>query len=319
MVESEQAELYPTGTFLDEPEKLISPDASILAALGAFDSYMEEEGFSVNTRKAFLSDIRILGQYLGGGQAVGEIGTKNLNDFLNWLRHGRGVPCSNKTYARRITTLKTFFGWLHESGVIFFNPADKVIQVPVSSPLPEVPTRIDLDKALAVTSAIRMGSTEKNPDARPHLLLTLLLETGIKKGETIALATNHVDRSDPAAPYIFIRYSNPGLRQKERKIPLSSEWLDTLDEYLEQYDPGNILFNCTARNLEYILSNVGEEVGLPQGRLSFENLRWASAIRDMEREVEANQIRYKLGISPVTWRVTQSKLERLIEKQKRPV
>ena len=197
----------------------LSANASLQAALSHFEKHMRDEGFAVNTIKAFASDIRLLGKYLGIGQPIGEIGTKNLNDFLKWLLYERGVPCSPKSYARRVTTLKVFFGWLESSGVLATNPADAVIQQSVKSPLPLLPTDGDVAAALAVSNGMRTGEIGKKADARPHLLLTLLLKTGIKKGEAMALAPNHIDREEDP-PQLFIRYVNPRLRYKERKLYL---------------------------------------------------------------------------------------------------
>lgn len=316
MSDDAQVSLFPTGPLPSERSPVLTADASIQAALGAFEQHMEDEGFALNTRKAFASDIRLLGKYLGIGQPIGQIGTRNLNDFLNWLLYERGVPCSRKSYARRVTTLKVFFGWLRESGVLPTDPASAVIQISVSSPLPSVPSQDQLEKALEVTAGFRKGADQQKPDARPHLLLTLLLQTGIKKGEVMAIVPNHIDRDEPGSPVLFIRYANPRLRYKERKVALEPEWLDVLDEYLAQYQPSDTLFTCTARNLEYVLSDVGEAAGLEQGLLSFENLRWASAMADYRRGVEPDEIRQKLGLSKVTWRETKSKIERLLERER---
>jgi site-specific recombinase XerD len=306
---TEQPELIPSRPPL-------TATASLQAALGAFEQHMEEEGFATNTQKAFRSDVRLLGKFLGIGQPIGEIGTQNLNDFLYWLRFDRGVPCSPKSYSRRVTTLKVFFGWLAESGVLYHDPAANVVQQSVSSPLPTVPTAPEIDAALAVTERIRTGANGDKPDARPHLLLTLLLHTGIKKSEAMALVANHIDRSDPDQPVLFIRYADPSRRYKERKIDLPPEWLETLDEYLEQYEPADTLFTCTARNLEYILSDVAEQTGLDKGLLSFENLRWASALRDYRGGVEPDHVRQRLGLSKVTWRETRSRLDKLEQREK---
>lgn len=311
-----RANLFSASMPAQDAKPPLSAEASIQAALGAFEQYMEAEGLAENTRKAFASDIRLLGKYLGIGQPIGEIGTKNLNDFLNWLVYERGVPCSQKSYARRVTTLKKFFSWLHESGVLPDDPATAVIQVSVSSPLPTLPTEIELERALAVSSALREGSSEARPDVRPHMLLTLLLQTGIKKSEAMAIVPNHIDRQDPEEPYLFIRIKNPRLRYKERKIALDPAWLGVLDEYMAQYEPADTLFTCTARNLEYILSDVGEAAGLEQGRLSFENLRWASALREYRQGAEPSAIRQRLGLSPVTWRETKNKLDKLLARER---
>lgn len=293
----------------------LNANASLQAALGLFQQHMQEEGFSIHTQKAFASDVRLLGKYLGIGQPIGEIGTKNLNDFLHWLTEERGVPCRPKSYARRVTTLKVFFGWLQEKGVLVIDPANAVIQRTVRSPLPTVPSETDLSKALATTTAWRRGAGDARgkPDARPHLLLTLLLLTGIKKGEAMTIVPNHIDRSNLERPILHIRYKNPRLRYKERKLELTPDWLETLDEYLAQYEPPDTLFTCTARNLEYILRDIGEAAGLKPGLLSFENLRWASALHDFAHQVEQDKIRQKLGLSKVTWRETRAKLAQLQE------
>ncbi|MCA9934644.1 MAG: phage integrase N-terminal SAM-like domain-containing protein [Ardenticatenaceae bacterium] len=318
MSDNKQKDLFPESsaqTMGSQPQTL-SRSASIQAALGRFEVHMRDEGFALNTVKAFASDVRLLGKYLGIGQPVGDISTQNLNDFLNWMLNERGVPCSPKSYARRVTTLKVFFKWLHDTGVLPDDPATAVIQHSVKSPLPAVPGEEALEKALAVSMALRQGTEQAKPDARPRLLLTLLLQTAIKKSEAMNIVPNHIDRSDPTQPMIFIRYANPRLRYKERRLPLDPDWLPVLDEYLEQYAPPDTLFTCTPRNLEYILSDIGSEAGLEQGDLSFENLRWASALRDFRNNVEQDDIRQKLGLSKITWRETKAKLEKLLAKER---
>ena len=118
-----QRELFPDLVREDDGERRtpqLTREASLQAALGTFERHMQDEGFSLNTVKAFASDIRLLGRYLGIGTPVGEIGTKNLGDFLHWLTDERGVPCSPKSYARRVTALKVFFGWLHDTGCLLY-------------------------------------------------------------------------------------------------------------------------------------------------------------------------------------------------------
>ena len=311
-----QANLFPKGTLPpDEGEQKpkLTATASIQAALGVFEEHMRDEGFAINTIKAFASDVRLLGRFIGMGQPIGEIGTKNLNDFLHWLVHDRGVPCGPKSYARRVTTLKVLFSWLHETGVLPHDPAAEVIQKSVTSPLPTIPTEADIEKSLAVTQAIRHD--DKKPDARPHLLLTLLLKTGVKKSEAMNMVPNHIDRAEPDEPVLFIRYANPRLRYKERKVPLETAWLAVLNEYLDQYAPPDTVFTCTARNLEYVLHDVAEAAGIDKSLLSFENLRWVSALRDLRNNVEPDDIRQKLGLSKITWRETKAKLEKLKQQQ----
>ena len=163
------------------------------------------------------------------------------------------------------------------------------------------------------------GYGGQKPDSRPHLLLTLLLQTGIKKQEAMRIVLYHIIRDDPDEPVLYIPYSSRKIRlHKERRLPLEVSWLDTLDAYVEQYHPADTLFTCTARNLEYILSSVGEEIGLEQGKLSFENMRWVFALRLYRSGKPANIIKARLGLFDSSWRETKRKLEQLAERRKQP-
>lgn len=308
---SDSRQLPLPGDALRPETGRISVETAVQATLGAFEQHMRDEGFSNHTVRAFNSDLRLFARYIGVGQPIGAIGTQDLNEFLDWLLHKRGVPCSPKSYARRVTTLKVFFGWLSQKEYLLADPAANVAQRSVGSPLPDLPTRAQVERALAISDAWQTEGHKGKPDARPYLLLSLLWLTGIKKGETMALAPNHIVRDDPAGPHLYIRYKSPRLRYKERKVEVTDAWLATLDRYSAQYAPTDTVFTCTARNLEYVLQDIAATAELPPGALSFENMRWVSALNDFVADVDHNAIRERLGLSKITWRETRLKLERL--------
>jgi integrase/recombinase XerD len=239
--------------------------------MGGFEVHMQQQGFAENTIRAFLSDLNILAQFVGVGTAIGVISTRDLNRFTDWLVRERGVPCNPKSLARRVTTLKVFFGWLVEAGVLPFDPADPVVHKPVMTPLPEILSDAEVERVLGVTQSLRHA---EKPDARPHLLVTLLLHTGIKKGECMKFVMNHFDFSDPTQPVLWIRYANLRRQHKERKLRLPVWWPAVLAEYRAQYQPQESIFPCTARNLEYVLADVARRAELGHA-LSFEMLHLA--------------------------------------------
>lgn len=296
----------------------LNKETTLLDAMSSFEEHMKNEGFAVNTVKSFLSDIRLLHKYLGN-VPVGEIAIEDLNKFLNWLQYERGVPCSPKTYSRRVTTLKVFFSWLNKSEVIQLDPASGVAQKSVSSPLPTVPTPSQVDDAIKVADAWRNGQdimgNKRKRDTRPYVLINLILQAAVKKGEAKGLLLEHIENEDEEAPQIFIRYTNPRMVYKERRIAVEPDWVDAVDSYIEQYNLTDELFTCTPRNLEYILKDIGAEAGLEPSLVSFENLRWVSALTDLRNGVEPDLIREKLGLSKITWRETKHKLEQLKAKQ----
>src|SRR5512139_3138341 len=114
----------------------ITSHSTLTPTIIAWQIYLEDQGNSAHTVKAFTADLRLLASYLPPDRGLGDISTTDLNNFLDWMQSSRNVPCSPKTLARRITSIKAFFRWLHKGGVILVDPAERVIQKTVLSPLP---------------------------------------------------------------------------------------------------------------------------------------------------------------------------------------
>ncbi len=288
----------------------LTPQTALAPALNAWEIFLNDQGRSPYTVKAFLSDVRLLADYAPPDQTLGAITTADLNGFLHWMENVRGVPCSPKTLARRITSIKSFFRWLHKGGVLVVDPAEKVVQRSVISPLPEVLTDDELEAVLLTADRHRRGA---KPDARPYALLALLLATAIKKSECLGIHLNHIDLDAPEGPLVFIRYASPANRYKERKIPLPNDWGTAFDEYVTQYNPIDQLFPWSPRRLEYILEDIGKEAGLTK-HLSFDMCRWTSVLQDYLNNMEHEKIRQKLGISKIQWREIHMKLRQLAER-----
>lgn len=284
-------------------------DSTLVAAVVAFDEYMVRKGFSENTIKAFRNDLKIVQDFLGRDTRLHQVNTQHLHDFLDWLQHGRGKPCSAKSLARRITTIKVFFGWLHGIGVIGTDPAEPVIQQPARTPLPVILGDKEIENLVSTAQAYL--ADEAKPDARPYLLVNLLLETGMKKAECARLLISDVDISRDDAIEITVRYPDERHAHKNRAMSVASELAPIIEQYLTQYKPENFLFECTPRNLEYVLDEVGRKAEIHHTQVGFETLRWTSAVRDFRKGVPEDRLRQKMGLSKISWRETREKILRL--------
>ncbi|HEX7594578.1 MAG TPA: tyrosine-type recombinase/integrase, partial [Anaerolineae bacterium] len=288
----------------------LSAASSLAAAIGAYHAQMLRQGLSPYTVQAFGGDLNFFRKHVGSNLALNEITTETLNQFLNWLRYERGVSCKPKSYQRRLTTLKVFFAWLKQTQIIAADPAAPIAHQPVTSPLPDV---LYADQVTKLRAAARAMLDAEKSDARPYLLVTLLLATGIKKSETMALRLSDIDTSDPKQSVLYIRYDNAKKRFKERKLKLPPEFAATLPRYIEQYQPKTHLFECTARNLEYVLADLAKATGLGE-TVSFESLRWTCAVQDFQNGMPDDHIRQKLGLSKITWEEAGERLKRLVGK-----
>jgi integrase/recombinase XerD len=308
----------------------ISGQTSFASAIDAWAGYLKDQGRSLYTVKAFKGDLQMLGSHLGPNRPVGSVTTIDLEAFLKWLqsrkirqvvvekgiKREQLVNYQPKSNARRITSFKSFFRWLRRYGAIAIDPAEKIVQKSVISPLPEVLSKEEVNRVLDAAFALSVVSGKE--EHRPYTLVGLLLQTGIKKGECLKLKLNHIDVQADAGPFLFVRYPEPGNRFKERKIALGSEWVEIYKKYLEQYLPREEVFPWSPRRLEYILQEIGENAALDTKRgssekkqLSFDMCRWTCALIDWDSGVEPDKIRQKLGISKIQWYEVRNKLHQL--------
>jgi len=288
----------------------IDQQSSIPAAASIWEIYLRDQGRSEYTIKSFRGDIRLLTKFLPPDVTVGDIHTSDLNQFFEWLENGRGknIPCSPKSLARRVTTIKSFFRWLSEHGRISFDPAESILQHSVISPIPEILTVKEEQTALAATKSMLEG---ENVDYRPFVLLKLLFETGIKKSECLNIKLAHIF-SENESLHLFVRYPDLKDRNKERKITVSREWMDAYQSYLTQYHPTDAVFPWSPRRLEYILEDIGKAAGIEK-HLSFSMCRWNCALYDWSTGMEPDAIRQKLGISKIQWREIKLKIVELLK------
>lgn len=303
MSDIRQMSLFPTQPLTPDE---INRHTALTDTLKLFRAYLQREGKSEHTVKAFESDLELLAQHSGAQTQIGHFTTTTLNAFLHWLEHGRGVPCSRKSYARRVTTLKVYFKWLHGIGALAHDPAKAVLQRSGPAPLAEILTPDEIEAILDFAPGMKKGD---EVDFRPEFIFRLLLETGIKKSETMRLTEADFDRSNPRRPFLMVRHKVRNV-YKERKVALEPDLLKLLDVYVGQYTPKETLFDCTSRNLEYILTDMGAGAGIAT-KLSFEMLRWTCAVRDYVQGMDEQLLREKLGLSEASWHETGQKIRKL--------
>ena len=289
------------------PEIHITSDTTLLPAIRSWEVFLYDQGRSRFTIKAFLGDLNLFTSFFAPDTAIGSISSNDINRFLEWLQKERGIPCSPKSLSRRITSVKSFFRWLTQTGRLSMDPAEKVLQQSVISPLPQVLKPDEELKVIEAATAQRMSSKK---DPRSYILVTLLLSTGIKKGECLTLNLNHLDLEDPKDAHFYVRYSSSANRYKERKISLTQDWVEVFPEYLAKYAPVEQVFPWSPRRLEYLLEDLGREAGLEK-HLSFDMCRWTSALNDWQSNMDKETLRQKLGISKIQWREISMKLRQL--------
>ena len=268
------------------------------------------KGFTDNTIKAFQADLRILTEFIPNSRPISQISTQDLKDFLEVSAQRSGPALQSQIVCPAADDAQSAL-WMAGRGrrAGQSDPAASLVHTPVKTPLPRVLSDEQVEELLA-TARVIFGAEESDP--RPLLLVMLLLQTGIKKSECMGIHLSHLDLTDRSAPTLQIRYEQVRQQYKERNLKLEPDIIPIVRAYRNKYKPVEYLFECTARNLEYVLRDLAKLAGIPGG-VSFEMLRWTAAVRDYKADVAEDALRRKLGLSKLRWRETVEKLKQLTE------
>jgi len=291
--------VVPPSPMLVRPQPLTA-ESSIAACAVPYQQYLYLTDHSNYTVTCFLSDLHLMTQFLGSDVPIGRITTEELTDwlmFLRWRRERRPAP---KSMARRATFLKNFFGWLFTEGVIAENPAAGIA---LSRPLPPLPELLFDDEVERLVQAA-------NDDSRCACLVHLALHAGLKKEEIMGVKLQHIDLSDSEHPVVSVHFPGQAKRRRERRMELPAAFTRALQRYLEEYHPREFLFECTDRNLNYILARAVQRAGIKK-RVTLQLLRDIYAVRELRSGTAADEVREKLGLSEEAWRESYDKYRKL--------
>jgi site-specific recombinase XerD len=278
-------------------------DLSSLAACALpYQQELTLRGKSNYTVTCFLSDLKMLTEFIGADTPVGRITKERLTDWLMKLKFGaKGHTPAPKTMARRVTFLKNFFSWLAGEGVLREDPSASLV---LERPLPPLPELLFDDEVQRLLKA----SAE---DVRCQCLVYLILFAGLKKEEVMSLKLNHVDLSDAQAPSITIHFPAATNKQhRERRLSLPPEFTAIYTAYVERYRPREAVFDCTDRNLNYILARAVKVANINK-RVTLQILRDTFAVRQLKSGAPPEVLREKLGLSDEAWMESREKYRRL--------
>jgi integrase/recombinase XerD len=189
----------------------------------AFLRYLElERGVSPHTVRAYATDLNAYADWAerSGTDPLRPPHTR-LRLYLGELDRAR---YSRRTIARRLSSLRAYFTYLVERGVIESDPTS-VLTAP--SPEKRLPRPVAGDQLSALLDA---PDTSTVIGTRDRAILELTYASGARVGEVSGL---DVTSYDPAAGTIRVM----GKGSKERIIPIHREAQRRLDEYIATARP----------------------------------------------------------------------------------
>jgi site-specific recombinase XerD len=215
-----------------------------------------------------------------------------LRRYLTSLRGRRLAP---RTMARKISSLRAFFGWLATVGRLPTNPAEGLRLPRRGRSLPRVLARDEVDRLLAVQDA----TASDWRGARDQALLETLYSTGARVSEMAGLDLGDVDLADGTALL-------KGKGRRERLAGLGRPCIRSLESYFEaladaraRRDAHAVFLNhrgtrLTARSIARVLQARVAAAGLPRG-VSPHTLRHSFATHMLEAGANLREVQELLG------------------------
>ena len=197
---------------------------TLARAIGHFESYLaDERRFSPRTVLAYRQDLdrfadfwqREFGESDPGKTPLTKIDTLSVRSHLASLHRAK---LSNRSLARHLSTLRSFFRWACREGHLDRNPAKGL-------PSPRVPRSLPRALTLADTESLLETEDEGLLPERERALFELLYATGLRVSEAAALDLEDVDLSAR-----MLRAQGKG--GKERIVPFGETAEDALRAWL---------------------------------------------------------------------------------------
>jgi integrase/recombinase XerC len=196
----------------------------MITAIASFTEYLlKHKGYSVHTVSAYRTDLEQFGEFLGaisdgsGTFLPGHVTKDHIRLFLSELmRHGM----SKGSISRKVSSLRSFFGYLEKQGLIQRNPIIAITAPKLEKRLPHYLHESEIDQSI---QSIEMKSAA---DFRNRAILELFYGTGMRLSELVNL-----DLQDLDMPGGTVRVQGKG--GKQRILPIGQTAFKALRAYLE--------------------------------------------------------------------------------------
>jgi len=182
-----------------------------------FLTYLEvEKNYSDHTILNYRIDLDEFYDFLNG-QALEAVDYSVLRRYVAHIRQKNLKP---RSVARKLSSLRSFFKYLHRQGVINKNPATLLMTPKLDKKLPNFLSENE------TTTLIETPKTDDISDLRDRAIFETLYSTGIRVSELVGLNENSVDMIGNV-----VRVMGKG--KKERIVPIGEKALEAIRTYCQ--------------------------------------------------------------------------------------
>jgi integrase/recombinase XerD len=173
-----------------------------------------EKGLSLNSLQAYRRDLEDLRRFV---QDV-PVESITLDRLRAYLDHLVRSGLSPRSIARKITTLRSFFGFVSQEGLIGVNPAELLVTPRIGTALPKYLSEGQL------TELIDTPEENAKTGLRDRAMLDLLYASGLRVSELIRVRLSDLDAEGG-----IVRVTGKG--NKQRLVPVGRSALNSIERY----------------------------------------------------------------------------------------
>ena len=178
-----------------------------------------------------------------------------VRNYLSWMTDNN---LSRKSIARKLASLRSFFRFLCQEGIINQSPVQKLVSPKTGRTLPRFLFKEHLDKLLqAIDTSTKIG-------IRDQVIVELLYGSGLRVSELVNIDIEDLDLENG-----LVRIYGKG--RKERIVPLTDYACQAVKKYLEIRDDSEqaLLLNykntrLSVRSVRRILDKLEKKANLHQ-------------------------------------------------------
>lgn len=279
-----------------------------------FLNYLEsEKKYSSHTLTAYRNDLHQFADFVKSRYEVDQLPDIHAPMIRSYVAELMQGGMQARSINRKISSLKSFFKYSLQQGLIQENPMKKVVSPKTSKRLPVIVEQAKMETLLADMPS----DSDTFPRWRDFLILELLYGTGMRLSEAIGLKESDL-RLDSGTIKVL------GKRNKERIIPITGGLASLLRKYIivkqrEGFRSEQLLLTDKGHPAypKLIYSIVKEHLGTvsTMKKRSPHVLRHSYATHLLDNGAELNAIKELLGHSNLaaTQVYTHNSIERLKE------
>ncbi len=217
----------------------------MLRYIDKFISYLEiEKNYSNHTLLNYKIDLEDFLEFVDDVD-IDKIDYLFLRKFFAELRARKYKP---RTLSRKLSSLRSFFSFLHREGHIKKNPAVLLMSPKLDKPLPKFLSEEDM------LQLIKTPRCDGIPGKRDRAIIETLYSAGLRVSELVSLNLDSVDLIGN-----IIKVAGKG--KKERLVPIGEKAVEAIHDYLNHRKiQSNVLFlnksktRLSARSVRNILN-----------------------------------------------------------------